>query len=130
MENTGNNPRTQGNASSKIDGRNIFEHTETQYQGYREPSPVLSQKTMLGKKFTHTKLLVFMDSNRKYINQRKFWTIDGTPWKWTPYIRDVVNQLNEEVFNDVECILISVGCNDTDSKNGNQVHNELIECTV
>ena len=68
-----------------------------------------------------------MDSNRKYLNPRKLWTIRGTTWKWSPTISALRQILEEERFNDLEAILISCGCNDMDRKDGLDVFNEMVE---
>lgn len=52
-----------------------------------------------------TKLLICMDSNRKYINARKLWTVRGTTWKWCPLVASMGEILSKETFTDIEATL-------------------------
>ena len=68
-----------------------------------------------------------MDSNRKHLDARKLWTIQGTTWKWSPKLGSVREIIEKEEFNYLEAILISCGSNDMDRRDGLDVFQEMIE---
>ena len=65
-----------------------------------------------------TKLLVCMDSNQKFIDRRRFWTVKGTTWKFCPGMDEVKTLIHNQQFNDLEAIIISCGVNDVDKISG------------
>ena len=59
-----------------------------------------------------------MDSNQKYIDRRKCWTLKGTTWMFCPGIDEVKALIHNQQFNDLEGIIISCGVNDVDKTPG------------
>ena len=67
-----------------------------------------------------------MDSNKKYLNPRKLWTIKGTSWNFCPHIKNIREIINEEKSQGFDTVLISCGTNDIEYKSGIEVHTELM----
>ena len=76
-----------------------------------------------------TKLLICMDSNRKFLEPRKLWSLQGTTWKFCPRINSVNELIDKKLvnLNEVETILISCGVNDIDYYPGIDVHKYLMD---
>ena len=76
--------------------------------------------------FTETELLICMDSNRRFIDYRKLWTLKGSQ-RWACgnlfELREKVEK--EEKIKNVKYMLINVGVNDLDQKSGENVFDEL-----
>ncbi len=75
----------------------------------------------------NTELLVLIDSNSKYVDQRKFWTPDGTNWKRCGTISEATNVLNEMRYTKLQYVLLSVGVNDIDDEDGRSVARRMSE---
>ena len=74
-----------------------------------------------------TKLLICIDSNRKFLNTKMFWKLAGTTWKFCEKIHQVTRVFNNERFKVLEAVLISCGVDDIDTKSGSDVSDELVE---
>ncbi len=72
-----------------------------------------------------TDLLIFMDSNRKHINWRQFWTLKGTEKYFCGKLIDVEKRFREETASSIKYILIHVGVNDLDTRTPEQVTEHL-----
>ena len=84
-------------------------------------------KTVFNKNTT-TDLLICMDSNKRYINFRKLWTLNGTERKFLGNLHELRTAiLNENHIKELKHLLIHVGVNDLDTKPGMQVFEELCE---
>ena len=77
------------------------------------------------------RILICMDSNQKFIDKNRFWNINESSWK-SCYTIQQVNRLfeNETFSNELECVLISCGVNDIDSKAGRNVADELFHSVM
>lgn len=73
-----------------------------------------------------TKLLICMDSNRRYLNTKMFWKPQGTTWKSCSTLQQVKKNIKKGTFNNLEAVLISCGVDDLDSKSGADVADELV----
>ena len=74
----------------------------------------------------NVKLLICMDSNQKFLDHRKLWTLEGTKWIKCSKIESVRQAIQKESSNKVEAILISCGVNDLDEKSGKEVADEIL----
>ena len=72
-----------------------------------------------------TDLLICMDSNFKYINYRKLWTINKSERKSCSNLNDVENVIKDTDITTLHHILISTGVNDLDDKSGLEVFNKI-----
>ena len=70
-------------------------------------------------------LLVFMDSNRRHIKWRQFWTLKGTEKYFCGKLVDVEKRYREETAKTIKHILIHVGVNDLDTRTPEQVTEHL-----
>ena len=67
-----------------------------------------------------------MDSNEKYLDKRKLWDLDGTKYEKTYTLEQVSQSIDRDVnYKNLKYFLISVGCNDCDSKDAESVVEEL-----
>ena len=66
-------------------------------------------------------LLVFMDSNRRHIKWRQFWTLKGTEKYFCGQLVEVEKRFREETAKSIKHILIHVGVNDLDTRTPEQV---------
>ena len=71
-----------------------------------------------------TDLLIYMDSNRKYVDWRKFWTLRGTEKHFCGSLLDVERHFREETRTP-KYILLHVGVNDIDTRTPEQVSEHL-----
>ena len=71
------------------------------------------------------KLLICMDSNRRFLDPDKLWRMNGTEWRECANLRDIKRVIINEEFNGLEAILIHCGVNDIDYKDGNEVFEEI-----
>ena len=67
------------------------------------------------------------DSNRKFINFRKLWTLKGTTRYRSSTLASVKSAIEREKAVGVKYFLISVGTNDIDTKEPTEIINEYIE---
>ena len=67
---------------------------------------------------TITKLIICIDSNRKYLDHRLFWKPDGTKWIPTGEIENVNRDYNGKKYSNLQAVLISCGVKDIDTKTG------------
>ena len=72
-------------------------------------------------------ILICMDSNRKYIDFRKLWTLKGSRWKPCGNIRELNNFIDSTDIHSMKYILINVGINDIDTRSGQEVYESLRE---
>ena len=77
-----------------------------------------------------TELIAMMDSNIKFINFRKLWTINKTKWKRCGNLNEVSETLTDTNYRGLKYILINVGVNDLDENNGVSIFNRLNEIIV
>ena len=76
-----------------------------------------------------TKLLIFIDSNRRFLQPRKLWSTNGTTWKHAARLSCVTELLADDKSMDLsalEAILVSCGVNDSDYMEGEEVHKHFI----
>ena len=75
-----------------------------------------------------TKLLICIDSNRKYLQPRKLWTTNGTTWKHSSRLSFIPGILDDQSLDlsNLEAILINTGVNDIDYMRGAEVHKILL----
>ena len=75
-----------------------------------------------------TDLLICFDSNRRFIDYRKLWTIKGSK-RWNcGSLRVVKDSIEKDTsIKSLKHILINVGVNDIDSKSGEEVFDEIRE---
>ena len=74
-----------------------------------------------------TNIIMCMDSNRKFINFRKLWTLDGSKRLRTSTLKTVKTFIHNEKSSDVKYFFISVGTNDIDTKDPEVILDEYIE---
>lgn len=75
---------------------------------------------------TTTEIVMCIDSNRKYLNFRKLWSLNGTKVKFCGNMREVDNTIdNMKAHSNLKYFFISVGCNDLDTKHGDLVFNSI-----
>ena len=71
-------------------------------------------------------LLICIDSNRKHINWRKFWTIDGTEKFYCGSLYTLKEKIiNAKQINSVKYVLINVGVNDLDTQDAEEVYEKM-----
>ena len=68
-----------------------------------------------------------MDSNNKFIEHRRLWTIKNTIFSQCGNLDEVERTLNEKKYPNLRYILMNVGVNDIDENNGTQVFNRISE---
>ena len=68
-----------------------------------------------------------MDSNNKFIEHRRLWTIKSAIFSQCVNLDEVERTLNENKYLNLKYILINVGINDIDEDNGTQVFNRISE---
>ena len=69
-------------------------------------------------------IIMCFDSNRKFINFRKLWTLNGSERRRCSTLSSVKSVIEKETSDNVEYFLISVGTNDTDTKDPETIRNE------
>ena len=74
-----------------------------------------------------TKIIMCFDSNRKFLNFRKLWTLDGSERRKCSTLTSVRSAIENETAKNVEYFLISVGTNDIDTKDPKTIYNEYVE---
>ena len=78
------------------------------------------------RKDTETILIMCMDSNSKYLDRRKLWDLNGTEFKRCGDLKKVNEHIDRKVlFTQLKYFFISVGCNDLDTKSGEEVFHEM-----
>ena len=78
-----------------------------------------------------TKLIMCMDSNSKFLDQRKLWDLDGTQYRRCYTLAQVKVVLNRDVkYTNLKYFLISVGCNDLDYGEAAQVFADMKEIVL
>ena len=78
-----------------------------------------------------TKLIMCMDSNSKYLDPRKLWDLDGTEHKRCYTLSQVSQIVSRNIeYSNLKYFLISVGCNDLDNKEPEEVFNAIREIAV
>ena len=85
------------------------------------------------KSITKTKdidILICMDSNRKYVDFRKLWTLKGSKRVNSETINELEKYINNNDIKSLNNILINVGMNDIDSKSGIEVFDHLKGLTI
>ena len=71
------------------------------------------------------KLLYCMDSNRKYIDFRRLWTLKGSYHKLFGNLQELKQYIGDHDIRSLEYILINIGINDIDIKTGKEVYEDL-----
>ena len=74
-----------------------------------------------------TEIIMCFDSNRKFINFRKLWTLKGTTRHRTSTLASVKSAIERENATDVKYFLISVGTNDIDTKEPTDIITEYTD---
>ena len=88
--------------------------------------PNSNQRSSQNTVSAETELLICMDSNRRYIDYRKLWTLKGSRrWSCGNLFRLRENVENKENIKNLKYILINVGVNDLDQKSGEDVFKDL-----
>ena len=73
-----------------------------------------------------TKLIMCMDSNSKYLDRRKLWDLDGTEHKKCYTLSQVSRVVERNIeYRNLKHFLISVGCNDLETKEPEEVFNDI-----
>ena len=73
-------------------------------------------------------LLMFFDSNGRYIDRRKLWKMNNSIFRRCGTIQEVANSIkNEKSIKSTKYILLHVGVNDIDHKDNEQVLDEMIQ---
>ena len=72
------------------------------------------------------KLVVWTDSNGKYLKPGKLWKREGTQFERTAMIKDISRTLDINRNTKIGCILISCGVNDIETSPGEEVAKGLI----
>ena len=70
-------------------------------------------------------ILMMFDSNGKYIDRKKLWKIDNSVFLRCGNLFDVSKKIDENELEGLQYALISVGVNDLDSKDHQQVFGEM-----
>ena len=69
-----------------------------------------------------TSLIICMDSNGKHLDRRKLWDLDGTKYVKTYTLDEVNNFMDQKTtYPNLKYFLISVGCNDCDNQEPQEV---------
>ena len=76
---------------------------------------------------TDTDIIMCFDSNRKFINFRKLWTLKGTKRRKSGNLASVKMAVEREKATNVKYFLISVGTNDIDEKEPDAILHEYVE---
>ena len=77
-------------------------------------------------KDNETVLIMCMDSNSKYLDRRKLWDLQGTEFKRCGVLEEVEEHIDRKIlFSKLQYFFMSVGCNDIDSKDGQEVFGEM-----
>ena len=82
-----------------------------------------SAQVLEGRRDNTTELLFLTDSNARYLDYRRLWTLRGTRFQ-TCYTMEDVNQLwcdGREQFDNLKYIFISVGTNDLEKKTAHEL---------
>ena len=69
----------------------------------------------------NTELLILVDSNGKYLDRRKFWTLDRTTWLRCGNVDEARRLINRTRYTNIKYILIAVGVNDLDETDGSEL---------
>ena len=78
-----------------------------------------------------TELVILMDSNSKFIDFRKLWTINKTKIKRCGNLDEITTAISANTkYTHLKYILISVGVNDIDESNGVAVFNKINQLIV
>ena len=94
------------------------------YQGVSNHENVVADKTI----DQRTELIMFLDSNAKYLDYRKLWTTKGTLFKRCGNLNEIDNIINGNVnYRNLKYILINVGVNNIDENSGATVFNRIRE---
>ena len=72
-------------------------------------------------------IIMCIDSNRKFINFRKLWTLKGTKRRRSGNLASVKMAIEREKATNVKYFLISVGTNDIDEKDPSSILDEYVE---
>lgn len=117
---------SQVNLSLGTERENIINNASSNFNGVPDARSVRTRKTT-NIIDNDTKLLLCMDSNRRYIDKRRLWTVRNSRWLECGNMSELSNKLSGEEFKCLECVLINVGVNDTDTKTGKNIHKEITE---
>ena len=79
----------------------------------------------------NVELLVCIDSNRRYIDWRKFWTLKGTEKRFCGNLDELENFIRQEnKIDTLKNILIHIGVNDLDQNEAEQVFEKIKSITT
>lgn len=126
-----NNPSTESEDEfgKSFEGRAQEDGERISWGDSMELSQDDDYEDYLSKKETNycTILLVCIDSNQKFLNRRKLWTLDETTYKSCETIHDVRQVVNDDKFPDLKYIFIHTGTTDIERKSGRHVHDEFLD---
>ena len=72
-----------------------------------------------------SELVLVFDSNARYIDFKKLWTIKTTDIQRKGTLKDVNDLLDKKEYRNLKFFFISVGCNDVDYKDGPGVFHDI-----
>ncbi len=70
---------------------------------------------------TITELVIVMDSNARYIDFKKLWTLKGTDIQRKGNIRELNEVIDAKNYTNLKYFFFSIGCNDVESSSGEEV---------
>ena len=70
-------------------------------------------------------LLMCFDSNGQHLDRKKLWKVKGSEYKRCSTLHTVSQQIKNCTYKELDYVLISVGTNDLDTKNHDQVFGEM-----
>ena len=112
--------------NNKFAGQGIQVTTFTAEDNKTVSNNIHSNETRTSQNDCVAGLLICIDSNSRYIDFRKLWTLKGSVRKFIENLYELKKSiLNEKTLKSVKHILINIGVNDLDSKSGSDVFAEL-----
>ena len=108
-----NRPNYSADRNNPVDQNRIPDNTHNRYivdnQNHNKPSP--TQQTQQTQH--NVELLICIDSNRRYIDWRKFWTLKGTEKRFCGNLAELERYIrSENKIGTLKNILINIGVND------------------
>ena len=100
--------------------------------GRQQPHEELERNRVIDKKAAEprydneTIIIMCMDSNSKHLDRRRLWDLDGTEFQRCGDLEEVNVHIDRNVkFSKLQYFFISVGVNDIDTKDGEEVFDEM-----
>ena len=120
-----NNSNGNGNSSSSNSNRNSSSNNKNSNSNKNKINN--NNSTNNTNRNTDADIIMCFDSNRKFINFRKLWTLKGTKRRKSGNLASVKMAIEREKATNVKYFLISVGTNDIDEKEPNAILDEYVE---